>query len=86
MTPYQKLTVTLLGEKPKRGTMTRLASRLGMWKQSICITWRKVPGSNYDRIIPCNAAGRIEAITNGEVTADEIREFAHQHRSDSEAA
>lgn len=88
--PYEKLCFAILGALPtnKRScrsgiTTFALAKRLGLEPMTL-YRWPLVPGSKV-RVIPPGSAKLIERLSNGAVTADEIREFAKQHRSGSAA-
>ena len=96
MTPYEKLCTSLIGEVPdnKRGkravhpgnrkrTAKDLAKSIGL-KHYTILSWPLIPGTNI-RIIPPGRAGIIEKLSNGAVTANEIRDFARQYQSGNAA-
>lgn len=94
MTPYEKLCTSLIGEvpenrrgKPRKGSNKRttkdLAKAVGLKRNSI-LEWKLIPGTNI-RIIPPGRAGIIEKLSNGAVTAEEIRDFARRYQSDNAA-
>lgn len=96
MTPYEKLCVDLIGEVPdnrrgkrprkksgRRRTAKDLARSVGLTHCTI-LSWPLIPGTNI-RIIPRGSAGIIEKLSNGAVTAEEIREFHKRHCSDTTA-
>lgn len=87
LSPYEKLCTELIGGLPdnRRGatasnkpTTSLLAKKMGM-RPATLLRWRLVPGTNI-RIIPSKSAGIIEKLSNGAVTAEEIRHFAKQHQ------
>lgn len=89
VSPYEKLCLSILGGLPEnlRGdqsdkTTSELARRLGLAPNTL-IRWPLVAGQRI-RIIPPARARLIERLSNGAVTADEIRAFAREHRSGSE--
>lgn len=91
-TPYEKLCIELIGGLPdnRRGatasnkpTASLLAKKMGM-RPATVLRWPLVPGTNI-RIIPPGSAGIIEKLSNGAVTAEEIRHFAKRHESDKAA-
>lgn len=88
MCPYEKLCIELIGGLPdnRRGatasnkpTASSLARRMGMRPVTV-LRWPLIPGTNI-RIIPPGRAGIIEKLSNGAVTAEEIRDFARQYQS-----
>lgn len=93
--PYEKLCAELIGGLPdnRRGapvtqtgrkpTASFLAEKLGLSVKAV-LCWRLVPGTNI-RIIPPSRAGIIEKLSNGAVTANEIRDFARQYQSGNAA-
>lgn len=94
LSPYEKLCNELIGGLPnnrrgaqestgKNPTASALARELGM-RPATVLCWPLVTGTNI-RVIPFRRAGIIEKLSNGAVTAEEIREFAKQHRSGSAA-
>ena len=88
VSPYEKLCIHILGGLPKnvRGrpdkplkTTSELARLLGFSPMTI-YRWPLVDG-NQIRIIPEPRANLIERLSNGAVTAEEIRTFARQHQN-----
>ncbi len=86
VSPYEKLCMCLLGGLPenKRScrsgiTTTALAKQLGLDPMTL-YRWPLIDDSRV-RVIPPRSARLIERLSNGAVTAEEIREFARVHRS-----
>lgn len=91
VSPYEKLCIHILGGLPRnvRGrpdkalrTTSELAKLLGFSPGTI-YRWPLVDG-NQIRIIPAPRANLIERLSNGAVTAEEIRDFARQHQKMSD--
>ena len=86
VSPYEKLCLALLGGLPENKRLCRseittqaLAKRLGLAPMTL-YRWPLVDGARI-RVIPPGSAKLIEKLSSGAVTADEIRDFAKQHRS-----
>lgn len=86
VSPYEKLCQSILGGLPdnQRGrplgkTTSELARRLGLTPNTL-FRWPLVDGTRI-RIIPERRANLIELLSNGAVTAEEIREFAKRYKS-----
>lgn len=86
LSPYEKLCQSVLGGLPdnQRGrsqgvTTSELARRLGFGTNTV-IRWPLVDGTRI-RIIPAGTANLIERLTDGAVTAEEIRNYAKRHKS-----
>lgn len=90
VSPYEKLCLAVLGGLPenKRScrsgiTTSALAKRLGLDPMTL-YRWPLVDDARI-RVIPPGSAKLIEKLSNGAVTADEIRDFARAYRSGSAA-
>ena len=90
VSPYEKLCIAVLGGLPDNQrfgqpgkTTSELAKRLGLDPNTL-YRWPLVDGSKI-RLIPARRAKLMEKLSNGAVTADEIREFARQHQSGNAA-
>ncbi len=90
VSPYEKLCLAVLGGLPENKRSCRsgittfeLANRLGL-KEMTLYRWPMIDGTRI-RVIPPGSAKLIERLSNGAVTADEIRDFARAYRSGSAA-
>lgn len=90
VSPYEKLCHSVLGGIPdnQRGdnpgvTTSELARRLGLQPNTL-FRWPLVAGTRI-RIIPERRAKLIERLSDGAVTAEEIREYSRIHKSGNSA-
>lgn len=86
LSPYEKLCQSVLGGIPdnNRGdnpgvTTSELARRLGLQPNTL-FRWPLVSGTRI-RIIPERRAQLIERLSDGAVSAEEIREYSKRNKS-----